>query len=336
MFRFRTLLKFHNSLVAINSNKSTNHILTRNNHLTNEQYRIYGKRLCRYMSDTSDDQSKEDIVVVESKPLVGSGESLQPIKIPDVFPEVPIIILDRNPVFPKFIRMVEISEPNLVKILRAKLRIRQPYAGAFLRKDPLPSNENTDQSPPEVCTDLESVYPVGTFVQISDVHDMGERIRMILLGHRRIKITGIIDTSQQSKSEEEVAQNVAQVAEDTKPILMVSVENLFTNTFKSDTESKALSAEIIKTIRDIMSLNQLYKESLSHLLDSGKKDINAPSSLADFAAALSSSEPPLVQQWHEAGGQSEGLKSELGFNHIFTPFGEFFIIILETIFQVSV
>ena len=77
---------------------------------------------------------------------------------------------------------------------------------------------------------------------------------------------------------------------------MVSVENLIVSPFKSDIESKALSAEIIKTIRDIMSLNQLYKESLSHLLDSGKKDINAPAALADFAAALSSSDPPLIQQ----------------------------------------
>ena len=77
---------------------------------------------------------------------------------------------------------------------------------------------------------------------------------------------------------------------------MVSVENLVTQPFKADTESKALSAEIIKTIRDIMGLNQLYRESLSHLLDSGKKDISAPAALADLAGALSNSDSAMVQQ----------------------------------------
>ena len=59
--------------------------------------------------------------------------------------------------------MVEVSHPALVRILRAKLKLRQPYAGAFLRKDPLPSNENNDHNPslPEVCTELESLYSVG-------------------------------------------------------------------------------------------------------------------------------------------------------------------------------
>ena len=52
--------------------------------------------------------------------------------------------------------MVEVSDPNLVKLLRAKIKLRQPYAGAFLRKDHLPSNEDS-----EVCTNLESLYEVG-------------------------------------------------------------------------------------------------------------------------------------------------------------------------------
>ena len=119
---------------------------------------------------------------------------------------------------------------------------------------------------------------------------------------RRIKITGPIDTSHTSHGDQSDTAETdepavpPEVSSGANPILVVSVENLIVSPLKSDTETKALSAEIIKTIRDIMSLNQLYKESLSHLLDSGKKDINAPAALADFAAALSSSDPPLIQE----------------------------------------
>ena len=117
---------------------------------------------------------------------------------------------------------------------------------------------------------------------------------LIKLPFRRIRITGVLtETDNQSDSEVEVVDGRA-------PILMVSVENLVTQPFKSDTESKALTAEIIKTIRDIMGLNQLYKESLSHLLDSGKKDINAPAALADLAGALSNYDSAMVQQVRSA------------------------------------
>lgn len=37
----------------------------------------------------------------------------------------------------------------------------------------------------DVITDLNDVYDVGTFVQITELHDVGDRIRMIIQGHRR-------------------------------------------------------------------------------------------------------------------------------------------------------
>ena len=33
---------------------------------------------------------------------------------------------------------------------------------------------------------LDEIYKVGTFVQITELHDTGDRIRMIILGHRRL------------------------------------------------------------------------------------------------------------------------------------------------------
>ena len=45
---------------------------------------------------------------------------------------------------------------------------------------------------------------------------------------------------------------------------------------------QALAAEVIKTIRDIISLNPLYKEFLAQLMEGGKKVADNPVHLADF------------------------------------------------------
>ena len=45
-----------------------------------------------------------------------------------------------------------------------------------------------------------------------------------------------------------------------RPILMVRTENVPHQPFKSTEEVKALTAEVIKTIRDIIALNPLYRQ----------------------------------------------------------------------------
>lgn len=44
-----------------------------------------------------------------------------------------------------------------------------------------------------------------------------------------------------------------------KPVLMVEVENVKHNDFKQTEEVKALTQEVIKTIRDIITMNPLYR-----------------------------------------------------------------------------
>ena len=38
----------------------------------------------------------------------------------------------------------------------------------------------------DVISDLEAIYDVGTFVQITELHDVGDKMRMIIQGHRRL------------------------------------------------------------------------------------------------------------------------------------------------------
>jgi len=37
----------------------------------------------------------------------------------------------------------------------------------------------------EVVSRLDDVYSIGTFVQIHELQDLGEKLRMIVMGHRR-------------------------------------------------------------------------------------------------------------------------------------------------------
>ena len=71
--------------------------------------------------------------------------------------------------------------------------------------------------------------------------------------------------------------------DESSPIIqMVQVENVLHAPFKLTQEVKAVAAEAIKTIRDIIALNQLYKESLAQLIEAGKKVVDNPTHLADF------------------------------------------------------
>lgn len=46
---------------------------------------------------------------------------------------------------------------------------------------------------------------------------------------------------------------------DIQPLLMVSVDNIQHEPFKQTQEVKALTQEVIKTIRDIITMNPLYR-----------------------------------------------------------------------------
>lgn len=37
----------------------------------------------------------------------------------------------------------------------------------------------------ETVTSLDDIYQVGSFVQITELYDMGDKMRMVVLGHRR-------------------------------------------------------------------------------------------------------------------------------------------------------
>ncbi|XP_011798887.1 PREDICTED: lon protease homolog, mitochondrial isoform X3 [Colobus angolensis palliatus] len=237
--------------------------------------------------------------------------ALTPMTIPDVFPHLPLIAITRNPVFPRFIKIIEVKNKKLVELLRRKVRLAQPYVGVFLKRD--------DNNESDVVENLDEIYHTGTFAQIHEMQDLGDKLRMIVMGHRRVHISRQLEVepeepeaenkhkprrkSKRGKKEAEDELSVrhpAELAMEPAPelpaeVLMVEVENVVHEDFQVTEEVKALTAEIVKTIRDIIALNPLYRESVLQMMQAGQRVVDNPIYLSDMGAALTGAESHELQ-----------------------------------------
>ncbi|XP_054837614.1 lon protease homolog, mitochondrial [Eublepharis macularius] len=241
-------------------------------------------------------------------PGEGSGgapvvTALAPLMVPEHVPHVPLIAVTRNPVFPRFIKIIEVKNKKLVELLRRKVRLAQPYAGVFLKKD--------DNNESDVVESLDEIYQTGTFVQIHEMQDLGDRLRMIVMGHRRIRINRKLEvepeepeteakqkprrkhkhSQREAREQLEIQEPVLQPLEAApSEVLMVEVDNVAHEDFQTTEEVKALTAEIVKTIRDIIALNPLYRESVLQMMQAGQRVVDNPIYLSDMGAALTGAE----------------------------------------------
>lgn len=53
---------------------------------------------------------------------------------------------------------------------------------------------------------MNELYHVGTFVQIHELQDMGDKLRMIVMAHRRITMTAVLP-DQPLEEDEELAKS---------------------------------------------------------------------------------------------------------------------------------
>ncbi|XP_070799574.1 lon protease homolog, mitochondrial isoform X2 [Pituophis catenifer annectens] len=291
------------------------------------RFLLGGRSSSGYSSSSSSSSSSSEDNLEGSEGdggLPGSGDSsgsdsggptvvtaLAPLMVPEHVPHVPLIPISRNPVFPRFIKIIEVKNKKLVDLLRRKVSLAQPYAGVFLKKDD--SNES------DVVENLNEIYQMGTFVQIHEMQDLGDRLRMIVMGHRRIRINKRMEVEleetetkkkprqKQRRSKQEVddkrpetkQQDVEVVLEPLQAspgeVLMVEVENVVHEEFQVSEEVKALTAEIVKTIRDIIALNPLYRESVLQMMQAGQRVVDNPIYLSDMGAALTGAESHELQ-----------------------------------------
>lgn len=278
---------------------------------------------------------KNDDEIDESNGYIVNKDPQLPatVAVPEVWPHLPLLATRRNPVFPRFMKILEVSNPMVIDLIRRKVRLNQPYVGVFMKKD----SENES----ELVEKLDDVYKFGTFAQIQELQDLGDKLRIVVVAHRRIRITGQIfedltqepkvdetdidrrkrkprsvrnnkvnrvDTTQSTPSPPKVPlssldhnlttdKNTAgDIPPSKQPVLMIEVENVKHEPYTQTEEVKALTQEVIKTIRDIITMNPLYRESLQQMLHQNQRVVDNPVYLCDLGASLSAAEPEELQK----------------------------------------
>ncbi|XP_074109887.1 lon protease homolog, mitochondrial isoform X2 [Cotesia typhae] len=335
----------------------------------NSYKRIACSTILRQFS-TKQPDNEDPPLEVEVEPTPEGYPATLPatVVVPEVWPHVPVIAISRHPVFPRFIKLIELTNPILIDLIRRKVKLNQPYVGIFLKK-----NEENES---EIVKSVDDVYSIGTFAQIHEIQDLGDKLRLVIMSHRRIKIVSQIieDITEKPPQDEPVAEpkksrryvrskrnelkvypeeksaleeikpETVDVAGETdtkapvtsaaaaapaptdaqtppvqaipmdgspQPLLMAEVVNVTHEKFRQTEEIKALTQEIIKTIRDIISMNPIYRESLNQMLHQGTRVVDNPVYLSDLGAALTGADAKELQEVLEELDISKRLRFSL-------------------------
>ena len=237
----------------------------------------------------------DDTASTKSTSSSNSGSSLtpSPFGFGDNAPRYPHLIglpVVSRPVFPGSVTTVNITDQTTIESLENLTNNdNSGYIGVFLRKDhPTGTTESgliLDQ--PEIITDPSDLYSVGTFAQISrftrgvgypkpsrpmneNEHDVNSSASLLLMAHRRIDLVSVDEVG---------------------PPVDVTVKHWDRLKYtEGDDTIRALTNEILSTIREVAQINPLFRESVQFF--PMRVDANDPYRLADFAASITSGTNP--------------------------------------------
>lgn len=237
----------------------------------------------------------DDTTSTESSTSSDGSSSLSAFGFGDNAPRYPHLIglpVVSRPIFPGSITTVNITDKDTIEAFEnLTSKDNAGYIGVFLRKDyptgVTDSGVILDQ--PELITNPTDLYSVGTFAQISrmtrnvaslkptsPMHDhSGENddfssASILLTAHRRIDLVSV--------------DNVG-------PPVDLTVKHWDRMHYtKSDDTIRALTNEILSTIREVAQINPLFRESIQFF--PMRVDANDPFRLADFAASITSGTNP--------------------------------------------
>ncbi|MFO7870590.1 MAG: endopeptidase La [Kiritimatiellia bacterium] len=178
----------------------------------------------------------------------------------EMFPQqLPILTLDNRPVFPRMTVPLTLEEEQLASLAGEKDRSKPKFVGLVLKRN---SGKEEESPEPEGKADL---HEFGVIAQILQAARLGEdgRIQVLLAAMERFRIEKILHE---------------------EPFIAARVEYVYETEMSENEELKAYSAEVIKSIKELIGLNPLHKEELRHLM--ARSNVNEPGRLADIAAAL--------------------------------------------------
>jgi Lon-like ATP-dependent protease len=232
---------------------------------------------------------KRDLsVIVPSK--IGVGDEAPRM------PHVLALPVANRPLFPGVVTSVTLTEPATIDALENLQKDNQnAYISVFLRKKHVTgvSEGGVLLPTPEVIVDPDELYSVGTFAQIHQLRrgvgslkpgsrmseegdttsnngEEGSAASILLRGHRRVDLVSVDEIG---------------------PPIDVTISHWPRLDYTGGNDTiRALSNEILSTIRDVAQLNPLFRENVQfftmHL------DANDPYRLSDFAASVCSAGHP--------------------------------------------
>lgn len=188
----------------------------------------------------------------------------------DVLPESLLIIpLYDRPMFPKMMGPIMVEDPRIQQmILQAQDKGLVIYLGLLLVKQ----TDSAVARAPESIDDFHRTGVAAKVVQISPP-SQEQPLQLVAQAQERFEVKELIRQ---------------------RPVFKALVEYVAEEEDESTEELKAYSVAIIDCIKELVTLNPLFKEGLGLLLD--RINVSDPSALADFAASMTTSSGAELQE----------------------------------------
>jgi ATP-dependent Lon protease len=255
-----------------------------------------------FRSNRNGSSNKRLLLATKSADSSSAASSSTPAVVPitklpfgEASPRIPhmtAIPLISRPLFPGLVTSITLTDEATIEALDQLTKQQDTaYVSCFLRsKYPTGvSDGGVVLSVPEVIKDAADIYHTGTFAQIQRLtrgvpnpkpvdlsHPSAEdreedtAATLILLAHRRVNLVSVDAVG---------------------PPIDVTVHHWPRVEYTGPDDSvRALSNEVISTIREVAQMNVLFRENLQ--LFPMRFDANDPFKLADFAASITASGTP--------------------------------------------
>lgn len=246
----------------------------------------------------------------DSTTSAGMGDGLVRLGFGDESPRYPHLIalpVINRPIFPGIASAVNVTDHETISALENVQKSGAGYVGVFLRKEA--STGVTDSGlivdKPELISNPNEIYNVGTFAQI---HRINRDVTSNVSAMQSLGNAENFDENREDNNEDGTAASILLLAhrridlvsvDSIGPPIDVTVSHWDRLEYNPNSDSKthdnirALSNEIVSTIREVAQINPLFREHI-HLFPT-RVDANDPYRFADFAASIATSSPEELQ-----------------------------------------
>jgi len=189
-------------------------------------------------------------------------------------PSLPIIPLFDRPLFPKMMAPIVLGKNKESAELLKFIESNAKYVGLVLVREIEGAEAHPamiQRKPPESLDEFHRIGVVAKVLQISGQE--GKFVHLMVHVLERFELKELLTL---------------------KPFVRANVEYRMDEKAKVTEELKAYAVSIINVIKELISMNPLFKEQLGMLM--GQVDVNQPGMLADLSASLTTSSGQELQE----------------------------------------